>query len=726
VSAWTSGREPFGVDGVSVTVVEGSSFCISTAGGDLVGSGPQGLFFRDTRILSRWQLTVDGDEPQPLTALTPEPYRAVFLGRLPQRAGPTDTNLLVERERLVGNGIREDLRLTNPGAEATACTVRMEVEADFADLFEVKDGRIHARGERASDTVDGRLVLRHSWRGSRRGAVVEAPGSTSVAAVSGTHSAGVVEYDVVVPARGTWSASLVVHPVIDDEHIEMSFPLDRPLQESLPARRLQQWKLTTPIATTGHEGLQEILRRSQRDLGSLRIFDTDDASTAVIAAGAPWFMALFGRDSLLTALMAMPLDRRLALGTLRTLARHQGRVVDPVTEEEPGRILHEVRLGVESALSLGGGSVYYGTVDATPLFVVVLGELARWGAEPRDVLELLPHADRALDWILRYGDRDGDGFVEYQRATDRGLRNQGWKDSWDGVTFADGHLAEPPIALCEVQGYAYQAFRTRADLARDFGDEDAARQWSQRADALRAAFNEQFWLPDKGHFALALDRDKKPVDSCASNMGHCLWSGIADTDKAAAVVEHLMSPAMFSGWGVRTLSSAMGAYDPVSYHNGSVWPHDNALIVAGLVRYGFVEEAQRLAESLLDAAEQFPGGRLPELFCGLARDEFAQPVPYPTSCSPQAWAAATPIQLIRSLLRLEPWVPRGFLSIASILPPSFTPLLVEGIALGDGRIGLEVTSDGSRVTGLPPGIQVIPGPPDVSGPVEVDAKAPRR
>jgi glycogen debranching enzyme len=345
-------------------------------------------------------------------------------------------------------------------------------------------------------------------------------------------------------------------------------------------------------------------------------------------------------------------------------------------------------------------------VDATPLFVVVLGELARWGAAPDDVRELLPHADRALDWIDRYGDRDGDGFVEYQRATDRGLRNQGWKDSWDGVTFADGRPAEPPIALCEVQGYAYQAFRTRADLARDFGDEEGARHWSQRADALRAAFNEQFWLPDKGYFALALDRDKKPVDSCASNMGHCLWSGIVDTDKAAAVVEHLMSDAMFSGWGVRTLSTAMGAYDPVSYHNGSVWPHDNALIVAGLVRYGFVEQAQRLAQSLLDAAEQFAGGRLPELFCGLARGEFEQPVPYPTSCSPQAWAAAAPIQLIRSLLRLEPWVPRGSLSIAPVLPAEFIPLVVEGIALGDGRIGLEVTSDGSRVTGLPPGIEV--------------------
>jgi glycogen debranching enzyme len=410
--------------------------------------------------------------------------------------------------------------------------------------------------------------------------------------------------------------------------------------------------------------------------------------------------------------MSLAVDRGLAAGTLATLASHQGRRVDPLTEEEPGRILHEVRLGVESGLSLGGGSIYYGTVDATPLFVVLLGEVARWHSDRALVADLLPAADRALAWVEEYGDRDGDGFVEYHRATDRGLRNQGWKDSWDGVTFADGRPAEAPIALCEVQGYVYDAYRSRAELARGLGDQATAERCSERARELKRAFNEQFWLPDRGYYALALDRDKTPVDACASNMGHCLWSGIVDEDKAPAVAERLLSREMFTGWGVRTLASDMGAYDPVSYHNGSVWPHDNALIVTGLMRYGFLEEGQRVAEGLFEAAQAF-GGRLPELFAGIDRSHYHAPVPYPTSCSPQAWAAATPIQLIRSLLRFEPWLTRDTVWMAPALPPSFGRLRVEGIALGDDRVTLAVDADArATVEGLSPGVHVRNEPYD--------------
>jgi glycogen debranching enzyme len=706
MGAWTPEAEPTSVGGGSVTLVEGSAFCICMPGGDLCGVEPYGVFFRDTRILSRWDLRIDGEVPEPLAAITPEqPYRGVFVGRLPRRVGRTDTNLLVQRDRRVGSGLREDILIRNFAGEPVACTVTIAVEADFADLFEVKEGRVQARGERRVQAQGETLVLDQHWRGMHRGALVHAPGASLDAASYAAHSAASVRYEVVVPARGQWSVALLVQPVVDDEGVAPSFPLDRPILESLPARRLQGWQERTPVATVGHEGLRRVLRRSQQDLGALRIFDPENPDLAAVAAGAPWFMALFGRDSLLTAYMALPVDRSLALGTLRTLARHQGRVTDPLTEEEPGRILHEVRLGVESGLSLGGGSTYYGTVDATPLFVVLLGELARWGAEPQEVADLLPNADRALDWVRDHGDRDGDGFVEYQRATDRGLANQGWKDSWDGITFADGRPAESPIALCEVQGYVYDAYRARAALARMLGGEDVAQEWDDRARTLKEAFNERFWLPERGWFALALDRDRRPVDACASNMGHCLWSGIVDQDKAAPVVEHLMSPAMFSGWGVRTLSSEMGAYDPVSYHNGSVWPHDNALIVTGLMRYGFVQESQRVAEALLEAAELF-GGRLPELFCGFDRDEYAEPVPYPSSCSPQAWAAASPVQLIRTLLRFDPVLPRDELWVDPVLPPAFTPLRVEGVALGDARIDLAVSADGTAVEGAPPGMNV--------------------
>jgi glycogen debranching enzyme len=704
VGAWTPDEEPTPI-GSALTLVEGSSFCICSPGGDLDGAEPLGVFFRDTRVLSRWDLSVDGETPEPLAAMTPEPYRGTFLGRLARRTGRTDANLLVQRDRRVGNGLREDITIRNPAGEPAAVTVTLAVEADFADLFEVKEGRVQPRGERRVQGQGERLVFDQRWQGRHRGVVVLAPGG-SVHAVSGVaHSAGSIQYEVIVPARDRWTVSLLVQPVVDGEDVGPSFPLDRPLRESQPARRLQQWQESTPIATTGNEGLQQVLRRSQQDLGALRIFDPEQPTLAAVAAGAPWFMALFGRDSLLTAYMALPIDPSLALGTLRTLARHQGRVVDPRTEEEPGRILHEVRLGVESGLSLGGGSTYYGTVDATPLFVVLLGELARWGAEPQEIAELMPHADRALEWVRRRSERDGAGFVGYQRATDRGLANQGWKDSWDGITFADGRVAEAPIALCEVQGYVYDAYRTRAGLAQMLGEGEAAQGWDQRAARLKEAFNERFWLPDRGWFALALDRDDRPVDACASNMGHCLWSGIVDEDKAPMVAEHLLSPAMFSGWGVRTLSSEMGAYDPVSYHNGSVWPHDNALIVAGLVRYGFVQEAQRVTEGLFEAARHF-GGRLPELFCGFDRDEYPEPVPYPTSCSPQAWAAAAPVHLIRTLLRFDPQLPHGELWVAPVLPPAFSPLRVEGVALGDARINLEVTAEGTVVERAPQGVHV--------------------
>jgi glycogen debranching enzyme len=705
MGAWTPETEPTKGTRGAVTLVEGASFCLCTPGGDLFNVEPHGVFFRDTRILSRWDLTVDGQAPEPLAAMAPEAYRGVFLGRLPRRAGRTDSNLLVQRDRRVGNGLREDLLIRNPSEVPMGCTVTITAESDFADLFEVKDGQVRTRGDRQSHVELERLVLGQNWSGGHRGAVVVAPGGSVDAASCVAHSAGTIRYQIVVPARGQWTASILVQPVVDGEEVEPFFPLECPPDDSLPARRLQRWHEATPLATTGHEGLQRVLRRSQQDLGALRIFDPQDPSLVAVAAGAPWFMALFGRDSLLTAYMALPVDRSLAVGTLRTLARHQGRVTDPLTEEEPGRILHEVRLGVESGLSLGGGSIYYGTVDASPLFVVLLGELARWGAHPEEIAELLPHADRALEWVRHHGDRDGDGFVEYQRATDQGLVNQGWKDSWDGVTFADGRPAEAPITLCEVQGYVYDAYRTRAELARTVGEDEVGQVWDDRAETLKVAFNERFWLPERGWFALALDRDGRPVDACASNMGHCLWSGIIDDDKAPQVVEHLLSPEMFTGWGVRTLSSAMGAYDPVSYHNGSVWPHDNALIVAGLVRYGFIDEAQRIAVGLLDAAQHFDD-RLPELFSGFDRSEYAEPVPYPTSCSPQAWAAAAPIQLVRTLLRFVPRLPAGELWIDPVLPPAFSPLRVEGVALGDARIDLEVTTHGAAVGGVPDGVTV--------------------
>jgi glycogen debranching enzyme len=380
----------------------------------------------------------------------------------------------------------------------------------------------------------------------------------------------------------------------------------------------------------------------------------------------------------------------------------------PATEEQPGRILHETRLGLSFPLAQGGGRVYYGTADATPLFVVLLGELWRWGIHGDGVQALVPNADRALEWIQSYGDRDGDGFVEYQRMTGKGLANQGWKDSFDGINFADGTLAEAPVALCEVQGYVYAAYVARAEIAEAGGDSQTARHWRIRAAELKRAFNETFWLPDQGWFAVGLDRDKRPIDALASNMGHCLWTGIVDEDKAALVADRLISPQMFTGWGVRTLASSMAAYNPMSYHNGSVWPHDSALVATGLMRYGFVEPAQRIASGLLEAADRFEG-RLPELLCGFDRTEYPEPIPYPTSCSPQAWASAAPLQLVRALLRLEPAIPAGEVSVDSAWPARHGPLTIHDLEIGGHATTLHVADGSAELTGLPSHIKVLSG-----------------
>src|SRR5436305_2870958 len=340
---------------------------------------------------------------------------------------------------------------------------------------------------------------------------------------------------------------------------------------------------------------------------------------------------------------------------------------------------------------------------------MLLGELRRWGLAWNEVDALLPHADRAIEWIEQFGDRDGDGYVEYERLTARGLANQGWKDSWDGIRFADGSVANAPIALAEVQGYVYAAYLARAWFADEAGDTDTANRLRDKAQSLREAFNEDFWLEDRGWFAMGLDGDKQPIDALASNMGHCLWTGIVDEDKAAAVADHLMSPAMFSGWGVRTYATSNGGYNPLSYHFRSVWPHDNPILAAGLMRYGFVEAAQRIIRSLLHAAAQ-QGHRLPELFSGLSRSEAPMVVSYPTSCSPQAWSSAAPLLFLRTLLRFDPMVPHGKLWLAPALPPEIPSLRIERIPLAGRRLTVEVDHDRANVFGLPPDIEVIAEP----------------
>ncbi|WP_136520159.1 amylo-alpha-1,6-glucosidase [Cellulomonas telluris] len=668
-----------------VTLVEGASFCVSDRAGDIEPDRPQGVFYRDTRIVSAWRLLVDDEPVQALAVVPGEPFGARFVTRAAARPGQDDSTVVVERRRLVADGMREDLLVTNHGTEPAGLTLQLLVDADFADLFDVKDGRPGRRGAvRRRD--DGDAVTLEAGHGTRRrGVRVRGHGARA--------HPGALWWRVVVPPRGTWRTTVEVLPSTDEGEVDASFPVDRPVEQADPSRRMRAWRRERPEVRCADPRLRDAVRRSVLDLGALRISDPVLPGADVVAAGAPWFMALFGRDSLLTSALALPFDPDLAVGTLQTLAAHQGRRVDPLSEEEPGRILHEVRRGDEER-ALGGSAVYYGSVDATPLFVVVLDLAARWGVPLEDVCALLPAADAALEWVERYGDRDGDGFVEYQRSTDRGLLHQGWKDSHDAISFADGRPAAGPVALVEVQAYVHGAYRARAHLASLLGDEAGARTWAERAERLRAAVDDAFWLPDRGYYALALDGRKEPVDALASNQGHCLWTGLATGERAAQVAEHLLGPALFTGWGVRTLATTAARYNPVSYHNGSVWPHDNALVLAGLVRAGLLDHAHRLAEGLLDAAAAF-GGRLPELFCGFDRGDVPVPVPYPTSCSPQAWAAASPLGLLTALLRLDPCVPHGRRVARPALPASWGPVEVQGLPLGDDRWDVAGPDDGA-------------------------------
>ncbi len=704
MTAWNADTEADVGGAEAVTVVEGSSFCISARSGDIIADGEtNGAFYQDTRIVSRWILRINGALREPLVAHRPNAYEATFVGRAHWPDGRFDSPLVVRQVRHIGPGLQDDITLENYSAEDVDCEIELLVDADQADLFDVKGGRTSAGAQAARTIHNGELLIEVLSSGQRRGSAIRAAGAEL--------TDDSLRFRVSIPARGKWSTSVIVVPLINGVRPEEPFSEEGVPRHRTGVQRHLAWEENVPRISVADSNIEATLLRSQADLGSLRIFDAEHPDRAAVAAGAPWFMALFGRDSLLSSYMSLLVDPTLAVGTLQTLAAIQGTKVDDDSEEQPGRIPHEVRLGVTAGLSLGG-TAYYGTADATPLFVSLLGELSRWGLSDDVIDALLPHADRALEWIGTYGDRDGDGFVEYLRPNPHGLVNQGWKDSWDGINFADGRMAEAPIALCEVQGYVYAAYVARSLLARSAGDAGKEQLWAERAAALKKAFNEKFWLPDKGYFAIALDKDKNPVDACTSNMGHCLWVGIVDEDKAPAVVERLMSPEMFTGWGIRTLATDMGAYNPVSYHNGSVWPHDSAIVATGLMRYGFVAEAKRLARGIFDAASHFDG-QLPELFCGFDRSEFYGPVPYPTACSPQAWSAAAPIQLARILLRFDPDFTRGVVHLAPILAEDKGDFRADNVRLGHARISISANRTDGNIEGLPPGLKLLkePRPP---------------
>jgi glycogen debranching enzyme len=457
-------------------------------------------------------------------------------------------------------------------------------------------------------------------------------------------------------------------------------------------RDLKGWIEAAP-AITCHPDAGRLYARSLMDLAALRFRPDTLAQHSVPAAGLPWFMALFGRDSLITSYQMLPFNSTLAAATLRALAEAQGKKEVELTEEEPGRILHELRFGELTHFHERPQAPYYGASDTTPFFLVLLDEYERWTGDVSLVRALEPNARAALNWMDHYGDRDGDGYIEYERKTKLGLENQCWKDSWNSILFHDGTLAPTPLATCEIQGYAYDARLRCARLAREiWKDEALAVTLETQAADLKRRFNEDFWIPDRGFFALALDRHKRKVDSLCSNIGHLLWSGIVEDDKARALRDHLMSPRMFSGWGIRTMAVGEGGYNPIEYHNGTVWPHDSSFIAAGLARYGFRQDAATIIAGIFEASLFFDA-RLPEVFSGYDRGNTRFPVQYPTACLPQAWAAASPMLGIRTLLGLEP---KGEVLTSvddCVLPPWMGTLTLDGIPGRWGRAKVVAKGD---------------------------------
>ncbi len=632
----------------TISILDGSTFLVSNLRGDIDASPDQahGFFFRDTRFLSRWTLTANGWPLNVLSTDENQYFSAQFFLVPPTGTVNDNPTVSIIRKRSIGDGFHEDITVINHGGEPLEVELRLDAAADFADLFEVKDA-LAKKGEASTRVEDDVLVLAYRRdhfvretriRASRR-ADVDDKGFT---------------FRLDIDGHDEWNTCLFVQPVTESAK-EIKYRHDDDEAKPNIGVSLDEFLAAAPQLETDWDPLEHIYERSLIDLAALRFETTLFPGQPMPAAGLPWFMTVFGRDSLLTSFQALPFTAELAETTLRVLARYQAAELDDFRDAEPGKILHEIRFGELTHFDERPHSPYYGTADATPLFLVLLDEYERWTGDTDLVRELEPNAQASLRWIDEHGDRDGDGYVEYERRNkETGLENQCWKDSWDSIRFSDGSIARGPIATCEIQGYVYDAKVRTARLAREvWGDSELADRLEREANELKRRLNDDFWIEGRGFYALALDGEKKPVDSLTSNVGHLLWSGIVPEERAERVAEHMVGNALFSGWGVRTMAEGEGGYNPIRYHNGTVWPHDNSLIAHGLARYGFREKAAKISLATLEAAPFFRY-RLPEVFAGYRRGRTSFPVEYPTASSPQAWATGTPLLLLRVLLGLEP------------------------------------------------------------------------
>lgn len=679
---------------------EGETFALSDLDGNLpypnrVGMG---LYYKDTRFLSQFELRVNGTIPVLLSSSAERAFMSyVDLTNLDiwedgKLTIPQQT-INVRRTRVIGEVVHERIRIRNYNDRSVRVVLQFTLGADFTDLFEVRGLKRENRGQLLTPRTDG-STIKFAYRGTDeifRETWLEFNKPIYAARVEGP--AVHAEFEFLLEPHETDTLSIGIEPIIGGERGERT-GFDEAVQRA--RHSYLDWEQECTQIKTDNTVFDNLLMRGVRDLRAL-ITRTPDGE--FIAAGIPWYVSPFGRDSIIASYQILMVNPEPARQTLRLLGALQGKQIDPWRDEEPGKILHEIRYGELANAHYIPHTPYYGTVDATPLYLMLAAAYYRWTRDLDTIIDLKPTFDMALTWIDQYGDADGDGYVEYERKSPRGLRNQGWKDSGSAIVHDDGNLAEPPIALAEVQCYVYMAKQRMSEIYSVLGEEQRAIQLRREADDLKVRFNKDFWMEAEQFYALALDRDKKQVRTITTNPAHGFYCEIIDREKADEVAKRLMAPDMFSGWGIRTMSQEAVAYNPMSYHNGTVWPHDNALIAAGLKRYGHDKTVKRIATALFDTAMHMEYYRLPELFCGFTRRTPTNPVDYPVACSPQAWAAASPFILLQAMLGISARAHENMLTVNKpTLPNWLNTVELRGLRVGDSMLSLMFTREGEVTT----------------------------
>jgi glycogen debranching enzyme len=682
-----------------IAIHHGQTVLVSEPDGQINWPSERGLYFYDTRIISSWTIYANG-EPWTLLnggAITAYASRVYLTNpSIPTADGVISARTLgLVISRMINGGVHEDLDVTNNGMQRARFQLEIALRCDFADIFEVKSNNIVRRGRITTDWSRAEQQLRTSYRNGDFGRAV------TIAVAQGqphwTYANGRLSFEINLGPGEAWHCCLLY--ALEDG--EQSFPAPQACvddhQRTRHAETLSDWLASVLKIRTSNEEFYRLYRQALEDMAALRLpIAGTDHKVFLPAAGLPWFVAPFGRDSLIVSLQNLLIYPDFARGSLDILGSLQAEVEDDYRDAEPGKILHEMRYGELAHFKLIPHTPYYGTADATPLYLITLHGAWRAIGDVELLKRHLETAEGCLSWIDRYGDRDGDGFQEYQTRSSAGYENMGWKDSGDSIVYADGSLVKGPKALCELQGYVYDAWLRMAEVFEALDKADRARELRAKAAKLFKQFNEAFWDEELGFYALALDGEKKKVLTIASNAGHCLWSGIVPPERAVTVVKRLMAPDMWSGWGIRTLSSENPAFNPYNYQTGSVWPHDNAIIALGFKRYGFGVEAARIARDISEAASHFLSNQLPELYTTIERDAKSFPVQYLGANVPQAWAAGSVFALLQAILGFVPDAPRGKLYVDPSLPAWLPDLTVLDLRVGGHRFDIRFWREGAE------------------------------